>query len=53
MIGCKLLFVIDDHVVAHISGLVTGALRLLNRNVAGVRAEQRVRLLALLDFLVL
>jgi hypothetical protein len=46
------LFVVEHH-VAHVRRVVACALRLLHRHVAGVRAEQRVRLLALLDLLVL
>ena len=39
--------------VSNVGGVVAVALRLLHRNVAGVRHEERVRLLALLDVLVL
>ena len=39
--------------VSSVGRVTTIALRLLYRNVAGVRHEERVRLLALLDVLVL
>ncbi len=49
--SCKLLFV-DDH-ATHIAGVMALPLRLLDCDVAGVRAEQRVRLFALFDVLLL
>lgn len=46
------LFIFKDHAVGD-GGVVGGPLCHLDCDVAGVRAEQRVRLLALLDFLLL
>lgn len=45
------LIIVDEHALA--DGVVRATLRHLHRDVAGVRRQERVRLLALLDFFLL